>query len=227
MKFYKIVLPLSMVVVLVSLPEKKAEAQFIVGTVLNSTIGKVIRAIDLQVQRLQNQTIWLQNAQKVVENQLSQLKLTQIAGVSQQQKDLFTGYYNELIAVKSVIANFQQVKEITLKQAQMVSAYQSAWNLSKQDSHFSEEELAHMAEVYSGMLAESVRNLDQLLVFVRAATLKMSDEERLSEISRLSNQMDGVYRDLQQFNHQNILLSLKRAHDEHDVRSIKNLYGLD
>ena len=66
MKFYKIVLPVSMAVILIALPDKKANAQFVISEVLNQTVGKIIRAIDLSVQKAQNQTIWLQNAQKVV-----------------------------------------------------------------------------------------------------------------------------------------------------------------
>src|ERR1700742_3510452 len=113
MRIYRIVLPVSMVVVLTVLPEQKVSAQFVVSAVLNNTVGKIIRAIDLSVQRAQNQTIWLQNAQKVVETQLNQLKLSQIAGVGQQQTDLFSKYYNELFEVKAIINYYEQVKNIT------------------------------------------------------------------------------------------------------------------
>ena len=56
---------------LVSFNAERANAQFVVGEVIKLTVTKVIKAIDLKVQRMQNQTIWLQNAQKVLENQLS------------------------------------------------------------------------------------------------------------------------------------------------------------
>ncbi len=78
MKKYMVILPLSAVTVFVSLP-KGADAQIVIGQVLGETVGRVIRAIDLEVQRMQNQTIWLQNAQKALENQLSKLKLTEIS----------------------------------------------------------------------------------------------------------------------------------------------------
>ncbi len=58
MKKYMVILPLSAVTVFVSLP-KGADAQVVIGQVLGETVGRVIRAIDLQVQRMQNQTIWL------------------------------------------------------------------------------------------------------------------------------------------------------------------------
>ncbi len=52
-------------------------------------VAKVLRAIDLMIQRLQNKTIWLQNAQKVLENKLSQFKLTEIA----QSENPTSNYY--------------------------------------------------------------------------------------------------------------------------------------
>jgi hypothetical protein len=42
---------------------------------ISLVIAKVIKAIDLQVQKLQNQTIWLQQAQQVAEHELSKFKL--------------------------------------------------------------------------------------------------------------------------------------------------------
>jgi len=152
MRIYRIVLPVSMVIVLTALPEQKVSAQFVISTVLNNTVGKIIRAIDLEVQKAQNQTIWLQNAQKVVETQLNQLKLSQIAGVSKQQTDLFTQYYNDLFTVKEIITDYEQVKNITLRQEMLVKEYQSAWSLTQQDKHFSAAELSHISSVYTGIL---------------------------------------------------------------------------
>src|ERR1700744_2087180 len=106
-RIYRVLLPMSMVVVLSVLPHG-ASAQFVISAVLNNTVGKVIRAIDLEVQRAQNKTIWLQNAQKTIENQLNQMKLSQIAGVNQQQQTLFSNYYNELYQVKEVISDYEQ-----------------------------------------------------------------------------------------------------------------------
>ncbi len=71
----------------------------IVGTV----ISKVVKAIDLKVQRLQNETLFLQNAQKVMENKLHELKLAEISNWSQKQIELYQQYYNELNQVKPSI----------------------------------------------------------------------------------------------------------------------------
>ena len=59
-------------------PTQKLQAQFVIADIIKAAVKKVIRAVDLNIQRIQNKTIWLQNAQKVVENELSKLRLTEI-----------------------------------------------------------------------------------------------------------------------------------------------------
>jgi hypothetical protein len=226
MRLYKIVLPVSMVVVLTALPEQKVSAQFVISTVLNETVGKVIRAIDLEVQKAQNKTIWLQNAQKTIENQLNQMKLSQIAGVSQQQQTLFSNYYQELFKVKDIINDYEQVRNITLEQEALVREYQSAWSLTQQDKHFSVSELQYIATVYSGILKASINNLDQLMNLVNSFKTQMSDGKRMDLINKTAKNVDQNYNDLKQFNNENIMLSLQRAGDENDIQATKNLYGI-
>jgi len=227
MRLYRIVLPVSMVVVLTVLPDKKANAQFVISTVLNETVGKVIRAIDLEVQKAQNKTIWLQNAQKTIENQLNQMKLSQIAGVNQQQQTLFSNYYQELFKVKDIINDYEQVRNITLEQEALVREYQSAWNLTQQDKHFSVSELQYISTVYTGILKASVNNLDQLMNLVNSFKTQMSDGKRMDLINKTSKNVDQNYNDLKQFNNENIMLSLQRASDENDIQATKNLYGIN
>jgi hypothetical protein len=227
MRLYRIVLPVSMVVVLTALPDKKASAQFVISTVLNNTVGKVIRAIDLEVQKAQNKTIWLQNAQKTIENQLNQMKLSQIAGVNQQQQTLFSNYYQELFKVKDIINDYERVRNITLEQEALVREYQSAWSLTRQDKHFSVSELQYISTVYTGILKASVNNLDQLMSLVKSFETQMSDGKRMDLINKTSKNVDQNYNDLKQFNNENIMLSLQRASDENDIQATKNLYGIN
>ncbi|HEY8929533.1 MAG TPA: conjugal transfer protein TraI [Mucilaginibacter sp.] len=201
-------------------------AQFVVGTVLNQTVGRIIRAIDLQVQQAQNKTIWLQNAQKAIENQLHQLQLNNIAGISTQQKDLFTEYYNELTQVKAVITDYEQVTNIISRQTQLVSLYKTSWTATQQDGHFNPTELHQIQQVYSGILLGSANNLDQLAKVINAFQTQMTDGQRMEIIDHIQRQIDGNYNDLKRFTNQNIQLSMARAQDQNDVQTVKNLYGL-
>ena len=226
MKKYMVILPLSAVTVFVSLPEG-ADAQIVVSQVLGETVGRVIRAIDLEVQRMQNQTIWLQNAQKALENQLSKLKLTEISEWSQKQQELYKGYYDELWQVKSVIAYYERIKDMTEKQAALTSQYNHAWSLLKEDQNFSADELKYMQSVYSGILQESVKNLDEILVVINSFKTQMNDAKRLELVNKAADRVDTNCSDLKQFNNQNYILSIQRAKDAGEVETLKRYYGIE
>lgn len=223
----KVSLVISIATILITFSTPKAQAQFAIAEVVKLTVTKVIKAIDLKVQRMQNETIWLQNAQKVIENELSKLKLTEISGWTEDQRQLYSGYYAELGKIKSFIAYYQRIKSITLKQAALARQYKHAWGLFQTDRHFRPEELSYMQKVYSGILEASVQNLDQLLLVINGTKTQMSDAQRLELINHASDQLDINYRDLQQFNNQNIRVSLQRSRDDADTRKIKALYGIN
>lgn len=227
LKKYMVILPVSLVVLFVGLPAEEVQAQFVIGEVIKLTVTKVIKAIDLEVQRLQNQTIWLQNAQKALENQLHKLKLEEISGWTQKQKELYSQYYQELWQIKSAIAYYSRVGELTAKQVELVNSYNRAWVLLKADKHFTPEELAYMTKVYDGILQAGIQDLDQILSVVNSFKTQMKDEKRMEIINAAADHMDTHYHDLQQFNNQNFMLSIQRAKDENEVITLRRYYGID
>ncbi|WP_090602211.1 conjugal transfer protein TraI [Parapedobacter koreensis] len=226
LKTYMLILPISAMTLFVSLPEG-ATAQLAIAEVIKAGIKKVIKAIDLKIQRLQNQTIWLQNAQKTLENQLSKLKLTEIADWTDRQRNLYKNYYDELWKVKSVLTYYHRIKEMTEKQAAILEEYRTAWQLFQQDEHFTPEELAYIAKVYTGILEASVENIDQIILVVNSFKTQMSDAARLEIIKEASNRMEENHTDLKQFNRENALLSVQRAKSTDETQRLKEIYGID
>ncbi|OKS85688.1 conjugal transfer protein TraI [Mucilaginibacter polytrichastri] len=224
MKKYIRILLLALLVWLAA-PAPQANAQVI--EIVTGAIKKVIKAMDLQVQRLQNKTIWLQNAQKTLENALSKLKLDEIADWSEKQKEQYRKYYEELAKVKAIISYYQRIRDITQKQVRLVREYQQAWNLLRQDGHFTADEIDYMSKVYSGILEESLKNIDQITLVVQSFTTTMSDAKRLEIINEAADRVDENYSDLTRFNRQNAVLSLQRAKDLNEAQTVKKLYGLD
>lgn len=226
MKTYMVVLPLSATVLLTALPTG-ANAQFAIAEVIKAGVKKVIKAIDLKVQRLQNETIWLQNAQKVVENQLSKLKLTEISDWTDRQRNLYAGYYDELVTVKSAISTYKRVRDLATTQAAILQEYKWAISLFKRDKHFSATEIMHMEEVYRGILETSVKNLDQVFMVVSSFKTQMDDAKRLELIDEAASRMDQNFSDLKQFNDQNITLSIQRAKTAMEVKTLKEMYEIN
>ncbi|GAA4131916.1 hypothetical protein GCM10022216_02430 [Sphingobacterium kyonggiense] len=226
MKKYMVVLPMSAMTLFVALPTG-ANAQIAVLEVIKAGVKKVIKAVDLKVQRLQNETIWLQNAQKVLENQLSKLKLTEIADWTEKQKQLYSEYYEELWKIKSAIAYYRRIKDLTEKQVAIVDEYKWAWGLFNKDKHFKPEELQYMETVYSGILDASIKNLDQILLVVNSFKTQMSDAQRLEIINAAADRMDENYSDLKRFNAQNIQLSIQRSSSLDETATLKEIYGIN
>lgn len=208
-------------------PVQKLEAQIDIAAIIKAAVKKVIKAVDLQIQRFQNKTIWLQNAQKSLENAMSKTKLNEISNWVEKQRTLYKDYFDELQKVKSIISYYNRIKEITQKQIHLVEEYKHAFNLFKQDKHFTAEEISYMGKVYSGILDESVKNIDQIFLVINSFSTQMSDAKRLEIINAAADQIDLNYNDLKAFNQQGMLLSLQRAKDQNDVDVIKKLYRLE
>lgn len=207
-------------------PAKEIRAQDPITLIIKEGIKKVIKAVDLKIQRQQNKIIWLQNAQKTLENAMSKTKLNQISDWVEKQRTLYKDYFNELQKVKSVISYYSRVKEITQKQVHLLQEYKHAYGLFKQDKHFTAGELSYMSQVYSGILDESVKNIDQISLVINSFTTQMSDAKRLEIINAAADEIDTNYNDLKAFNQQSILLSLQRGKYQNDADVTKKLYGL-
>src|SRR5688572_23161043 len=149
----KLLTVLMLSVCLTLAPTKQSSA--FVWVVVKAALIKIIKAMDLAVQRLQNKTIWLQNAQKTLENTMSKLHLDEISDWVERQRTLYADYFEELRNVKVALLYYQRVKDIIIQQVQLVNEYKNAWTLFRQDKNFTTEELQYFFGVYTGMLAES------------------------------------------------------------------------
>jgi hypothetical protein len=206
---------------------QQAQAQIPIYDIIKAAVKKVIKAVDLKIQRLQNKTIWLQNAQKTLENKMSKLKLTEISDWSKKQKELYAKYFDELWKVKNTISSYQAVRDIVRKQVQLVQEYSKAFNLSKQDKNFTVDELNYIQKVYTGILDESINNIEQIQLVLNAFATQMTDAKRLDIIHAAGNNIEQNIADLRQFNQQNIIISLQRSKERNDIDVVKKLYGLE
>jgi len=215
-----------LIIVLALFFSMQSQAQFPIAEIIKAGIKKVIVAVDLKIQKLQNKTIWLQNAQKTLENALSKTKLTEISGWVERQRKLYDDYFQELRKVKTALTYYHRIKDIIENQLAMVKEYKAAWALFRQDRNLTADELEYMSEVYTGILGESVKAIDQLLMVVNAFATQMSDAARMKIINTAADEMEKGFMDLKEFNNQNKLISLQRAAAKGEIEYVKRLYGL-
>lgn len=220
----QLLLPVAFCMAFLLFPNQQASAQ--IFDAIEAVIKKALVAADLKIQRLQTQTLVLQNAQKALENSMQDGFLDDINSWIHQQEEQYNRYYQELWQVKNVIASYSKVSYLIRRQAQLVQEYQRAWNTIQRDSHFTPSEIAHIGNVYNGILNESIRNIDQLSLAIKSLVTQMDDAARLRIIDESGTRINQNYQALRQYTQSNTLLSLQRAKDEQDLKSIRTLYGI-
>lgn len=203
-----------------------ASAQAGIYEIIKAAIVKAIKAADLAIQRAQNKTIWLQNAQKTLENTLAKVKLEEISDWSKKQKEQYQQYFEELHKIKSLISYYQRIRDIMNMQLHIVEEYKRSWNIISSDKHFSARELEYMGSIYAGILSETVKNIEELSLVVNSFKTQMSDAKRLEMIANIANKVQGNYADLKSFTQKNGTLSLLRAKSATDISNIKMWYDL-
>ncbi|UCS92326.1 conjugal transfer protein TraI [Echinicola marina] len=206
------------------MPRTDAAVPAYILEIIRQGVKKAIVAIDLKIQRLQNNTIWLQNAQKVLENTLNKLKLEEIAEWAERQKELYGDYYEGLWKVKSVLTQYQKVRDIAKMQGRLVTEYQKAWGILVRSGNFSQKELQWMEKVYLGILDHSVQNLEEVTGAINAFQLKMSDGERLMIIDRVEKKVRFNLTDLMRFNERNLLISRQRSYAKGEIKTLNDIH---
>ena len=176
-------------------------------------IAKVIKAIDLKVQKLQNVTIWLQQAQSVAENELSKAKLSEITGWQQQLSELYAGYFAELKQVKSSIKGMTQIKRIVEMQGRVILEY---GRMAKD---------AQVKIQYDALLNSSMDIL-QTLYAVLGSEYSMKDVERICMITTLRDAMNRCLSNIQTLNKQQVAMAAARARCQADLQFVKKLNGI-
>jgi len=147
-----------------------------------------------------------------------------IKSISEGNFNLHKAFLDGLLAVSPAVQKYERVIDIINDQASIVSEYKTAYNIFKQNKHFTPDELIYLSNVYNNLISGSEKNLTNLLNVMAAGTLRMSDAERLHAI-------DGIYSDtheqlsfLRAFNSKTAALSTDLSKQEADMNSVRGLY---
>lgn len=195
--------------------------QLLIGTIITAAAKKVIKQIDLKVQKIQNKTLALQNAQKALENAMVKTKLAELSGWMDKQRKLYQDYYTELNMVRSEIKTFHAVRTIFAQQAKIAAGCTAAVATLCDEGVFSVQEIIWMQRVYSEILRKSRNNMDQLNLAIIPFKTQMTDGQRLELINTISRRMQTNLNDLQRFNSENQVLLLRRKKARADIERMK------
>lgn len=146
-------------------------------------------------------------------------------------KDLTEGNFNlhnafldALLQVSPAVRNYRRVGETIDYQVELVQEYRNALERFQGSGQFNPDELAYIEDVYDNLLAQSLRNLEELTDVLTAGKMRMSDDERLQAIDRIYLDMQDKVLFLRSFNGKTGILALQRAKEARDIESVRKAY---
>ena len=151
---------------------------------------------------------------------------TTIRDISQGDFTLHKDFLDGLLEVSPVVKKYKRIADIISYQLRIVKGYKTAFDQFKLSKYFTTEEIAYLGKVYTNLLKESLKCLDELAMVITAGKLRMSDDERLQAINRIYITIVGQFSFLQDFNNGTAVLSVQREKDQQDIDISRKLHDI-
>ena len=149
-------------------------------------------------------------------------------------KDIAEGNYalhqvflDGLFAVNPSVAKYKRISQIIRYQSLLMKEYRRAFDRFKSDTNLTADEIEYLEKVYSYLVQQSLRNLEELTMIVTANKLRMSDDERIQAIDRIYLDVENKLSFLRYFNNSTQILVVQRAKEISEVGTVKKLYGVE
>lgn len=147
-----------------------------------------------------------------------------IRDLSKGNFKLHEAFLDGLLEVSPAVKNYKRVADIVRFQLLLVEEYQTAFGRLRSTDYFNQDELDYMSGVYSRLITQSLKNLDALTTVLTVKKLRMSDDERLSAIDEIYEDMQQKLQFLRHFNATASVLALQRAKEHSDTEMMQQLY---
>ena len=151
---------------------------------------------------------------------------TTIRDISQGDFTLHKDFLDGLLEVSPAVKKYKRIADIISYQLRIVKGYKTALDQFKLSKYFTTEEIAYLGKVYTNLLKESLKCLDELAMVITAGKLRMSDDERLQAIDRIYITIVGQFSFLQDFNNSTAVLSVQREKYQQDIDISRKLHDI-
>lgn len=138
---------------------------------------------------------------------------------------LHKAFLDGLLQVSPAVRQYHRVAAIIEYEKRMVSDAGRMRRYFQGDDQFSSSELLYLSKVYSNVLHQSSRLIEELWLVITAGKLRMSDDERLKAIDRIFESVQDQYHFLREFGNKSLQLSYQRRTEKADVQLSRKLQG--
>lgn len=152
--------------------------------------------------------------------------LNTISGFTKGEFNLHTDYLNSLKTVNPEIKRYAKVADIIALQIKIIQNYNRTHRRLNSSDVFSDDELAYIDRVFSRLLDDCAKTIDELITITTDGKLEMKDDERMKRIDRLYLAMQDKYTFSQSFSNDAKSLAASRIKEKADIQTSRVLHGV-
>ena len=151
---------------------------------------------------------------------------TTIKDISEGNFSLHKNFLDGLLEVSPAVKKYKRIADIISYQLRIVKGCKIAYDEFKESKNFTVGEIEHLGKVYSYLLNEGIKCLDELAIVTTAGKLRMSDDERLKAIDRIYSRIVEQFSFLKELNNSTAVLSVQRDKVKQELELSRKVYGI-
>lgn len=153
--------------------------------------------------------------------------LNVISDFKRGELNLHTDYFNSLKTVNPKIKKYARVAEIISLQIKITKSYNVIYRLVQEGDLFHGDEVEYIKRVFERLIDNCDSILEELIAIITDNQLEIKDDERISRIDVLYQNMLDNHTFCESFGNQTRLLSLSKTKDSNDVKTSRAIQGFN
>lgn len=152
--------------------------------------------------------------------------LNTVENVKNGEFNLHKDFFSYLNNVNPLIANSAKVADIIVYQVFIMRQLSEVNQYCRKHGKFTAEEIRYVADVYVNMLLLCDANLAELLFIIKPNKTKMTDDERLTRIDYIHDDMLDKRKFVQSFDHDVRYVGSNRTHEQYQLDAMSAYHGV-
>lgn len=149
--------------------------------------------------------------------------LQTVRNITKGEFGLHDAFISGLKKVSPAVREDVRVAEIISIQIGIVKAFGCIGS----NGLFSADQLAYIADVSAGVIAECYTDLEELLLVITSGKVEMTDDQRLSRIGSIYERMSDKSAFVQNFCNDVTLVIHQKKMEQNAVENLRRYYGID
>ncbi|MFP9097774.1 TerB family tellurite resistance protein [Flavobacterium sp. RHBU_24] len=187
--------------------------------------GQELRQLALNIEKLSQFRSILKDMKKGYE--ILTKGYNTVKDLTEGNFSLHKTFLDNLLQVSPSVRNYKRVADIIGCQVDLMKELNTHRVRLSGSGLFNSLEISYFNRVYENLVANSLKDLDELTAVLTAGELRMSDEERLQVIDRIYASVQDKLMFLRDFNADTSILALQRAKETNDIKAIRLLNGIN